>query len=118
MKNILISKRTLPTKNYALSCRRKESISISAIKDLFNYEIIAYQMSAKNDNELVLRTFRQSWTQQQDVTGLIVHSDQKFHYTSHAYHDMLSKVGVRISISRRGNCHAYTKTIRNSNSLL
>ncbi|MEK4259445.1 MULTISPECIES: IS3 family transposase [unclassified Paenibacillus] len=78
---------------------------LSAIKDLFNNEIIAYQMSARNDNELVLRTFRQAWTQQKDVTGLIVHSDQGFQYTSHAYHDMLPKVGARISMSRRGNCY-------------
>ncbi|CAH1055089.1 IS3 family transposase ISBth8 [Paenibacillus pseudetheri] len=78
---------------------------LSAIKDLFNNEIIAYRMSARNDNELVLRTFRQAWTQQKDVTGLIVHSDQGFQYTSHAYHDMLPKVGARISMSRRGNCY-------------
>ncbi|WP_019005629.1 IS3 family transposase, partial [Cohnella laeviribosi] len=26
-------------------------------------------------------------------------------YTSHAYHDMLPKVGARISMSRRGNCY-------------
>ncbi|AIQ34020.1 transposase [Paenibacillus sp. FSL R5-0345] len=78
---------------------------LSAIKDLFNNEIIAYQMSARNDNELVLRTFEQAWSQQKDVTGLIVHSDQGFQYTSHAYHDMLPKVGARISMSRRGNCY-------------
>ncbi|WP_340003362.1 IS3 family transposase [Paenibacillus sp. FSL K6-0276] len=78
---------------------------LSAVKDLFNNEIIAYQMSARNDNELVLRTFQQAWTQQKDVTGLIVHSDQGFQYTSHAYHDMLPKVGARISMSRRGNCY-------------
>ncbi|URJ49080.1 IS3 family transposase [Paenibacillus polymyxa] len=78
---------------------------LSAIKDLFNNEIIAYQMSHRNDNELVLQTFRQAFKQQKDVTGLIVHSDQGFQYTSHAYHDMLPKVGARISMSRRGNCY-------------
>jgi putative transposase len=78
---------------------------LSAIKDLFNNEIIAYKMSRRNDNELVLQTFGQAWTQQKDVTGLIVHSDQGFQYTSHAYHDMLPKVGARMSMSRRGNCY-------------
>ena len=42
---------------------------LSAIKDLFNNEIIAYQMSHRNDKELVLQTFRQAWKQQKDVTG-------------------------------------------------
>jgi transposase InsO family protein len=40
-----------------------------------------------------------------DVTGLIVHIDQGFQYTSYAYHDMLPKVGAKISMSPRGNCH-------------
>lgn len=78
---------------------------LSAIKDLFNNEIIAYQMSQRNDKELVLQTFQQAWAQQKDVSGLIVHSDQGFQYTSHAYHDMLPKVGAQISMSRRGNCY-------------
>ncbi|WP_405081473.1 IS3 family transposase [Paenibacillus chitinolyticus] len=77
---------------------------LSAIKDLFNNEIVASHMSTRNDNELVLQTFAKAFKKRKDVTGLIVHSDQGFQYTSHAYHDMLPKVGARISMSRRGNC--------------
>lgn len=78
---------------------------LSAIKDLFNNEIVAYHMSLRNDNQLVLQTFEKAFNKTKDVTGLIVHSDQGFQYTSHAYHDMLPKVGAQISMSRRGNCH-------------
>ncbi|MEC0373691.1 IS3 family transposase [Paenibacillus chibensis] len=77
---------------------------LSAVKDLFNNEIVAYQLSERNDNELVLRTFAKAFAKQKDVTGLVVHSDQGFQYTSHAYHDMLPKVSAQISMSRRGNC--------------
>ncbi|WP_366290143.1 IS3 family transposase [Paenibacillus sp. AN1007] len=80
-------------------------IYLSAIKDLFNNEIMAYEIGERNDNELVLRTFSKAFAKQKDVTGLVVHSDQGFQYTSHAYHDMLPKVGARISMSRRGNCY-------------
>jgi transposase InsO family protein len=80
-------------------------IYLSAIKDLFNNEIVAYEIGERNDNELVLRTFRKAFAKQKDVTGLVVHSDQGFQYTSHAYHDMLPKVGARISMSQRGNCY-------------
>nr|WP_308638177.1 IS3 family transposase [Paenibacillus silvisoli] len=80
-------------------------IYLSAIKDLFNNEIVSYKMSSRNDNELVLQTFKQAFKKQKNVTGLIVHSDQGFQYTSHAYHDMLPKVGAQISMSRRGNCY-------------
>ncbi|MDU4696936.1 MAG: integrase core domain-containing protein [Paenibacillus sp.] len=62
-------------------------------------------MSLRNDNQLVLQTFEKAFNKTKDVTGLIVHSDQGFQYTSHAYHDMLPKVGAQISMSRRGNCH-------------
>lgn len=64
---------------------------LSAVKDLFNNEIIAYQLSERNDNELVLQTFTKAFAKQKDVTGLVVNSDQGFQYTSHAYHDMLPK---------------------------
>ncbi|WP_458125908.1 IS3 family transposase [Paenibacillus sp. Z3-2] len=79
-------------------------VYLSAIKDLFNNEIVAYEIGERNDNELVLRTLSKAFAKQKDVTGLVVHSDQGFQYTSHAYHDMLPKVGAQISMSRRGNC--------------
>ncbi|WP_338463494.1 IS3 family transposase [Brevibacillus borstelensis] len=78
---------------------------LSAIKDLFNNEIVAYHIGVRNDNQLVLRTFEKAFKKTKDVTGLIVHSDQGFQYTSYAYHDMLPKVGAQISLSRRGNCY-------------
>ncbi|PAD71397.1 hypothetical protein CHH67_24510 [Paenibacillus campinasensis] len=77
-------------------------IYLSAVKDLFNNEIVAYHMSHRNDNLLVLQTFENAFNKTKNVTGLIVHSDQGFQYTSYAYHDMLPKVGAQISMSRRG----------------
>ncbi|MGG0886166.1 MULTISPECIES: IS3 family transposase [unclassified Brevibacillus] len=82
-----------------------DRIYLSAIKDLWNNEIVAYHLSQRNDNPLVLETFRKAFEKQKDVAGLIVHSDQGYQYTSHAYHDMLPKVGAQISMSRRGNCY-------------
>ena len=81
---------------------------LSAIKDLCTKEIVAHHISRCNDSELVLETFITAFEEQKDATGkiagLIVHSDQGFQYTSHAYHDMLPTVGAQISMSRRGNC--------------
>lgn len=85
-----------------------ERLFLSAIKDLCTNEIVAHYISRRNDNELVLETFKAAFEAQKDATGqiagLIVHSDQGFQYTSHAYHDMLPTVGAQISMSRRGNC--------------
>jgi putative transposase len=82
-----------------------EKIYLSAIKDLWNNEIVGYHLSKNNDNPLVLETFKKAFEKHKDVTGLIVHSDQGCQYTSHAYHDMLPQVGAQISMSRRGNCY-------------
>ncbi len=49
---------------------------LSAIKDLCQNEIIAYQTSLHNDKQLVLQTFSKAFEKEKDVTGLIVHSDQ------------------------------------------
>ncbi|UQZ85330.1 Integrase core domain protein [Paenibacillus konkukensis] len=78
---------------------------LSAIKDLCNNEIVSYQISQRNDTELVLQTFSRAFEKEKDVTGLIVHSDQGSQYTSYKYHDMLPQVGAQISMSRRGNCY-------------
>lgn len=81
-----------------------ERLYLSTIKDLCGKDIVAFHISQRNDNELVLNTFSKAFEKHKDVTGLIVHSDQGFQYTSHAYHDMLSTVDAQISMSRRGNC--------------
>ncbi|MGR6546656.1 DDE-type integrase/transposase/recombinase [Paenibacillus tundrae] len=73
---------------------------LSTVKDLFNNEIVAYQMSLRNDNPLVLQTFENAFNKTKDVTGLIVHSDQGFQYTSYAYHDMLPPLSRASSSSR------------------
>ncbi|MED0669006.1 DDE-type integrase/transposase/recombinase [Aneurinibacillus aneurinilyticus] len=53
----------------------------------------------------VLQTVKQALESQKDATGVILHSDRGFQYTSYDYHDMLQKVGARISMSRKGNCY-------------
>ena len=39
-----------------------------------------------------------------DNTGLILHSDQGWHYQHKQYQRMLVKKGIRQSMSRKGNC--------------
>ncbi|WP_139135943.1 IS3 family transposase [Brevibacillus brevis] len=69
-----------------------------------NLGIKAVIRRSRNDNALVLETFKKAFKTQKDVTGVIVHNDQGHQYTSRAYHDMLPTVGAQISMSRRSNC--------------
>ncbi|WP_458120091.1 IS3 family transposase [Paenibacillus sp. Z6-24] len=78
---------------------------LSAVKDLFNNEIVAYAIGEHPNKELVQRTFQKAFRKRKDVTGVVVHSDRGAPYTSHLYHDMLPKVGAQISMSRGGNCY-------------
>ncbi|WP_438351844.1 IS3 family transposase [Paenibacillus sp. FA6] len=56
---------------------------LSAIQDLFNNEIVAWQLSERNDVKLVMDTVEQ-WTRKRDVSEAVLHSDQGFQYTSQA----------------------------------
>jgi putative transposase len=60
---------------------------LSVIQDLFNNEIVAWQLSERNDVQLVLNTVKQ-WTNKRDVSEAVLHSDQDFQYTSQADRDM------------------------------
>ncbi|BBH24616.1 transposase [Paenibacillus baekrokdamisoli] len=48
---------------------------LSVIQDLFNNEIVAWQLYERNDVQLVLDTVEQ-WTRKRDVSEAVLHSDQ------------------------------------------
>lgn len=61
----------------------KKKSYLSAIKDLFNNEIIAYKISKHLDLSFVLETVNTAVKRNNNsITGLILHSAQGFHYTS------------------------------------
>jgi transposase InsO family protein len=51
------------------------STNLSAIRDLFNNEIVAWQLSKRKDVKLVLDTIDR-WTRKRDVSEAVLHSDQ------------------------------------------
>ncbi|HEE9033924.1 IS3 family transposase [Bacillus cereus] len=77
---------------------------LSVVQDIYNNEVVSWKISKRNDNELVLDTI-EMLAQKRDVRGTILHSDQGFQYTSHAYNKRLLDLGIIGSHSRKGNCH-------------
>ena len=75
---------------------------LSTIIDLYDRTVIAYKISKFNDNKLVIDTLNDALTKRKDVSGLIIHSDQGFQYTSSAYKVICSSKGITISMSRKG----------------
>jgi len=75
---------------------------LSAIKDLYDNFIVAYDVGTSQDYALVDRTIKKAKRGVAD--GLILHSDQGFQYTSHGYFNLTKEYGITPSMSRRGNC--------------
>nr|WP_262380699.1 IS3 family transposase [Bacillus infantis] len=80
----------------------EEFYYLSVIQDLFNNEIVSWELSKRNDLELVLNTV-EKWTKKKDVAEAVLHSDQGFQYTSKLYSSRLEKNGIKGSHSRKGN---------------
>lgn len=76
---------------------------LSAIQDLYNNEIVSWELSKRNDLELVMDTV-EKLAKQRDVQGAILHSDQGFQYTSKSYNKRIERLGLAGSHSRKGNC--------------
>lgn len=76
---------------------------LSSIMDLHTRNIIAYKISKKIDNKLVMDTLNEAIRKQKDVYGVILHSDQGFQYTSNEYKAICESNGIRISMSPKGS---------------
>ena len=76
---------------------------LSSIMDLYTRNIIAYKISYKIDNKLVMDTLKEAIHKQKDVHGVILHSDQGFQYTSNEYKAICESNGIIISMSHKGS---------------
>ena len=77
---------------------------LSAIQDLFDGFIVAHEVGTENSVGLVLKTLKQAQQKEQIPTGLLLHSDQGYQYTSPAYHLLTQAYAITPSMSRRANC--------------
>lgn len=73
---------------------------LSAIKDVYDNFIVAYDMGTAQDNALVYRTVQK--TKKEVIEGLIIRSDQGFQYTSRGYLNLTKQYGILPSMSRAG----------------
>jgi putative transposase len=75
---------------------------LSAMKDLYNNEIVAYQISHRNDVKFVIDTVKLAIKRKKDVSGILHHSDQGFQYTSRQHHTLFKQYNIKASMSRKG----------------
>jgi putative transposase len=77
---------------------------LSPIIDLFNGEIISYDLSERPTFNQITNMLKKSFRRISNDTNLILHSDQGLHYQMKRYHQMLIEKGLVQSMSRKGNC--------------
>jgi putative transposase len=78
---------------------------VAAIKDLFAGEVVGRSFGLRMTTELVVRAFGQAVAARRPAPGLIHHSDRGSQYCSHEYQELLASHGIRVSMSRKGNCY-------------
>lgn len=76
---------------------------LSTIMDLETRHWIAYKISYKNNNKLVIDTLNDAIEKAKDLSGLVLHSDQGFQYLSTEYKMICESNGIIISHSRKSN---------------
>ena len=77
---------------------------LSPIIDMFNGEIIAYTISDRPDLKMVMDMMHSAKRKIKDTSGVMLHSDQGWHYQHMQYQQTLKKYGITQSMSRKGNC--------------
>lgn len=79
-------------------------IYLSPIVDLFNGEVISYNISESPNFHQIEDMLDKAFIRISDNTNLILHSDQGWQYQMQGYHKMLEEKGIQQSMSRKGNC--------------
>ena len=77
---------------------------ISPIMDMYNGEIISYNISSRPVLGQVMDMLEKAFAKIPDNTNLIFHSDQGWQYQHKQYQKRLLDKGIRQSMSRKGNC--------------
>ena len=77
---------------------------LSPIIDLFNGEIISYNLSKHPTFQQITDMLEKAFINIKNNTNLILHSDQGWQYQMKIYQNMLKEKGIKQSMSRKGNC--------------
>ncbi len=77
---------------------------LSPILDMYNGEIISYSISRRPDLKMAMDMLKSAFRKNKDLKGLVLHSDQGWHYQHSKYQKMLKNKNIIQSMSRKGNC--------------
>lgn len=79
-------------------------VHLAIVLDLFSRRVVGWKLDARMKTSLVVAALQSAVRLRRPPAGMIFHSDQGVQYTSTRFQRMLRALGVRQSMSRRGNC--------------
>jgi len=77
---------------------------LAAVLDLYSRKIVGWAMAPTMPAELVCAALQMAIAQRRPPAGLIVHSDRGSQYASELHRALLTRHGLLVSMSRKGNC--------------
>lgn len=82
-----------------------EKLYLSPVLDLYNGEIVAFEMNRRPEFKLVTTMLTKAFSRLGSTDKPMLHSDQGWQYRMTAYRDELEERGMLQSMSRKGNCY-------------
>ena len=81
-----------------------KKLYLSPIIDLFNQEIISYELTERPVFYQVTTMLKKAFKTIPNNTNITLHSDQGWQYQMRQYQQLLKEKGIKQSMSRKGNC--------------
>lgn len=81
-----------------------EKVYLSPIFDLYNQEIISYEIADRPQISSVMQMLGGAFKRLKHEDRPVLHSDQGWQYQMGLYQEALRKQGITQSMSRKGNC--------------
>lgn len=83
----------------------RKRLYLSVIQDLYNGEVKGYQISRSQNQDLIMKTLKKSISRDEDLSKLLIHSDQGVLYQSPKYRNYLKKSSFIQSMSAKGSAY-------------
>ena len=82
-----------------------QKVYLSPVYDLFDHSIVSFQTSTSPSTALTSQSLQEALEREQPKAGVLVHTDQGFHYQHNSWRALLEKHDAVQSMSRKANCY-------------
>lgn len=76
---------------------------LATVEDIYNKEIVGYAMGDRINTDLTIRALEEATRRQGNPVNVLHHSDRGVQYANYRYQDKLKELGMKCSMSRKGN---------------